>query len=1169
MPRFEAQVHAARLAHVELPTDLSRAFTLTEPKSGVRVSVALRDATPAPAEEAGGMLLYREGNRSVVHRAHSNGTEDYVEFATRPAEEALRYRVTLEQNVKGLRAAAGTGSVELLDSGGTPRLRVTAARGLDAWGESIPLELKLEGCAADTSEAAPWGKPVTNAGASECEIVVRWRATRYPVLIDPAWTATGDMAAPRQDHVAVLLKGGRVLVAGGTWGPSEVQTAELYDPLTATWAVTGSTSGARSSAVAVRLPSGKVLVAGGGVPFSATAELYDEAAGTFTATASMTTERREATASLLASGKVLVTGGRNLAAVAQSSAELYDPVAGAWAVVPAMATPRGDHEAVVLPGGKVLLTGGQIPLGQIPGGPVWSSAELYDPGTNIWSAAASMSSPRREHRLVVLPSGKVLAVGGVDNGGELSSAELYDPTTNAWSSLPAMGSKRQAFTATLLPTGNVLVAGGWDGGGFLAATELFDSVNQSWQPAAPMRGARNEHTATLLPSGDVLVSGAISVGSSSVHSISAEVWTTCTPDCGAYACAPVTKTCKQSCVTDLDCAGGNACAGGACVPATAKCGVADSSHFVVDATGNVHLCGWQVACVNATCSGGTGGTGGGGSGGTSAGGAGGTSGSTSSGGTAGSGQGGGVAGTVGVGGSSGGQAGAGSGGAPSGGGNTAAGGGAPSGGGGISRSDDESGCGCRVPRAPARAPGLLVLVVAAALLVRRRRRFVAGRCDVALVGLLALIVAGCSDRSERGGKGGSGGAVGVGGAAAAGGDDAGVGGAGASSGAGGSGGSGDSGVGGTGGFGGGQPEAGVVCNATWKAMPTTGAPTARHGRQVWTGSELIVWGGSGDKVTFGDGARFDPATMTWTPMSSVGAPSPRTEHAMFWTGSEVLIWSGQNSGFLGDGARYDPKTDSWKPISTVGAPQAGYAAVQVWTGQRMVIWGGFFGTQGATTNITGGAMYDPQTDTWSPVSNQGAPGHRKHTTMAGAADGKVYVVGGCCNPQFQKWNDAWRLDPIANTWTKLPAPSLVSNADRNAFSFAVGSKFLLWGGSIGLGWPTDGEMFDPLTGAWTILPFGGAPNWYAGSAAVDDHSLFAVGCEPTSPYCETGTRLGALYDFASATWALAPMPDSVMPKVHLFQGVHRVGCGAIVWGGSLPSTGPEQQYSNDGALWLP
>jgi len=58
---------------------------------------------------------------------------------------------------------------------------------------------------------------------------------------------------------------------------------------------------------------------------------------------------------------------------------------------------------------------------------------------------------------------------------------------------------------------------------------------------------------------------------------------------------------------------------------------------------------------------------------------------------------------------------------------------------------------------------------------------------------------------------------------------------------------------------------------TWTA--TNGAPSARAGQAtVWTGTEMIIWGGSSGDTT---GGRYNPSTDTWTPTSTTNAPEAR------------------------------------------------------------------------------------------------------------------------------------------------------------------------------------------------------------------------------------------------------------------------------------------------------
>src|SRR5437879_8199674 len=62
---------------------------------------------------------------------------------------------------------------------------------------------------------------------------------------------------------------------------------------------------------------------------------------------------------------------------------------------------------------------------------------------------------------------------------------------------------------------------------------------------------------------------------------------------------------------------------------------------------------------------------------------------------------------------------------------------------------------------------------------------------------------------------------------------------------------------------------------------------------------------------------------TWTPTSLTNAPAGRTLHTAVWTGSEMIVWGGYNNGnYLNSGGRYNPSTDSWTATSTTNAPDS-------------------------------------------------------------------------------------------------------------------------------------------------------------------------------------------------------------------------------------------------------
>src|SRR5207249_986880 len=135
---------------------------------------------------------------------------------------------------------------------------------------------------------------------------------------------------------------------------------------------------------------------------------------------------------------------------------------------------------------------------------------------------------------------------------------------------------------------------------------------------------------------------------------------------------------------------------------------------------------------------------------------------------------------------------------------------------------------------------------------------------------------------------------------------------------------------------------GLCTDDTWTATSLTNAPAARDSHTaVWTGSEMIVWGGYNDSSQVNTGGRYNPTTDSWTATSTTNAPAARVSHTAVWTGSEMIVWGGANDvGWFNTGGRYDPNTDSWTATSTTNAPAARYSHTAVSTGSEMIVWGG-------------------------------------------------------------------------------------------------------------------------------------------------------------------------------------------------------------------------------------
>lgn len=138
----------------------------------------------------------------------------------------------------------------------------------------------------------------------------------------------------------------------------------------------------------------------------------------------------------------------------------------------------------------------------------------------------------------------------------------------------------------------------------------------------------------------------------------------------------------------------------------------------------------------------------------------------------------------------------------------------------------------------------------------------------------------------------------------------------------------------------------------WTELPAP--PDIRSGAaQVWTGSQLLIWGGSSgwsdEQPPERDGMAFDASSNTWIAIPPAPIPG-RSFPAYAWTGRELLIWGGwdgsyseEEPGTLSDGAAYDPATNQWRMLPPSGLTAR--APLFAWTGEELIVWGTSFRTR--------------------------------------------------------------------------------------------------------------------------------------------------------------------------------------------------------------------------------
>jgi N-acetylneuraminic acid mutarotase len=231
-------------------------------------------------------------------------------------------------------------------------------------------------------------------------------------------------------------------------------------------------------------------------------------AGTWTQRADMPTARSNL-GSAVVDGKIYVLGGTPFSGGAVSSAEEYDPATDIWTRRPSMPTAREGIRAAAVDG-IVYVIGGWKPGGDT------SILDAYDPATDKWTRKADMPT-RRTMTAVAVVDGIIYVIGGELGITPLSVVEAYDPATNKWTRMADMPTARYMAGYCVID-GLIYVFGGatrrnaefmiW---GSVPTVEVYDPATNTWAQLSDMPRPRHGHTTSVVD-GMIYVVGGIDSG---------------------------------------------------------------------------------------------------------------------------------------------------------------------------------------------------------------------------------------------------------------------------------------------------------------------------------------------------------------------------------------------------------------------------------------------------------------------------------------------------------------------------------------------------------------------------------------------------------------------------------------------------------------------------------
>jgi hypothetical protein len=363
------------------------------------------------------------------------------------------------------------------------------------WSAPFPLRnVAIHSSVLPNGKVLYWGRrkqPTDNSFASLNE----WQTHAF--VLDPKTLQSVPTANSPVDHANTtinlfcsshtFLADGKLMVVGGHLFDSQGHNAAtIYDFETNSWNAAAPMQRGRWYPTAVTLADGGIMVCSGsytpGTPaplpshpiiaINGTPEIWS--GGTWKSLTDFS-EQLDLQQFLYPRFHINVDGRVFMSGTSADSFFFDSNGTGTWSQAATRAAKARDYApSVMYDSGKILyIGGGNAADGTHAPTDVVEKIDL-NAAKPLWSPAASMHFPRRQHNATLLPDGTVLVTGGTRGGGgpsngfnDLSpgntvhSAELWDPNTDTWTLLSDERTDRcYHSTAVLLPDGRVLSAGG-------------------------------------------------------------------------------------------------------------------------------------------------------------------------------------------------------------------------------------------------------------------------------------------------------------------------------------------------------------------------------------------------------------------------------------------------------------------------------------------------------------------------------------------------------------------------------------------------------------------------------------------------------------------------------------------------------------------------------------
>ncbi|EFN59120.1 hypothetical protein CHLNCDRAFT_19060 [Chlorella variabilis] len=171
--------------------------------------------------------------------------------------------------------------------------------------------------------------------------------------------------------------------------------------------------------------------------------------------------------------------------------------------------------------------------------------------------------------------------------------------------------------------------------------------------------------------------------------------------------------------------------------------------------------------------------------------------------------------------------------------------------------------------------------------------------------------------------------------------------------------------------------------------------------------------------------------MRWVELASKGdVPQARSSHSITAVGDRLYLWGGESAPRVPistDMHAYDMQAAQWSLVQAQGTPPSlrnAHAAAAI--GAGIYIFGGRSGIDIGEGSLNDLHRFDAESATWVEVrpASEAVPPKRSYHAMA-AAQGRLYVFGGCGEGSTGRLNDLWEFDLSTATWRQLPSSDAI------------------------------------------------------------------------------------------------------------------------------------------------